>query len=460
MNNDQIIRIIPMNSKRFETYLMFTRTPLIKYVSKELEHYSNESETILGVVIHDFTDDDFVYILLARDEVNHFRAFEVEASVESLDEARRRLHERMRWFISQNIKSVDQGDRNGKKPGVNLFVDQIPESKQHLSYKILKNEVSHLAAKQLLLEIEKFYSNIDKNFIEQFQSVNGFDARLWEIYLYCLFTEEWFSIVRTHDRPDFILEKADSHFAVEAVIVGRKEDEKKPIGVLRHKTMEETREENRNAMPLRFSSALDSKLKKKYWTLPHVQGKPLIIAIADFHDEMAMTWSFSALLELLYGYRHSFYHEQSGDLVITPVKVEGYTKPSGAQVPSGFFFWPDSEHISAVLFSSTATLAKFNRLGKQAGFGSKKSTLLRVGARHHHDPSASMPLPFQYIVDENSHETWGEGASLYHNPRAALPIDRNLFPNFGHHYFDNGQIVSHLPDFHPYFSITYNTITG
>jgi hypothetical protein len=76
----------------------------------------------------------------------------------------------------------------------------------------------------------------------------------------------------------------------------------------------------------------------------------LITAIADLHDEMAMTWSFPALLELLYGYRHLFYHEHSGDLIITPVKVEGYTKPSGAQVPSGFFFGPDSEHISAISF--------------------------------------------------------------------------------------------------------------
>jgi hypothetical protein len=69
-----------------------------------------------------------------------------------------------------------------------------------------------------------------------------------------------------------------------------------------------------------------------------------------------------------------------------------------------------------------------------------------------------MPLPFHYIVDENSNETWAEGASLFHNPRALLPLDRNLFPNFGHHYIDNGQTISHLPDLHPYFSVTYNTI--
>ena len=34
--------------------------------------------------------------------------------------------------------------------------------------------------------------------------------------------------------------------------------------------------EHENAMPLRFGSALFSKLKKKYWELPHVAGNPLV----------------------------------------------------------------------------------------------------------------------------------------------------------------------------------------
>ncbi|HIF8421368.1 TPA: hypothetical protein ACX47I_005006, partial [Klebsiella pneumoniae] len=31
-----------------------------------------------------------------------------------------------------------------------------------------------------------------------------------------------------------------------------------------------------------------------------------------------------------------------------------------------------------------------------------------------------------------------------------------LFPSIAHHYYDNGQIVSHLPEFHPYSSMTIN----
>lgn len=50
-----------------------------------------------------------------------------------------------------------------------------------------------------------------------------------------------------------------------------------------------------------FGSAIYDKVKKKYWEKKHVQNKPFLIAIADFHDTMSMTWSFNSLVEYLYG---------------------------------------------------------------------------------------------------------------------------------------------------------------
>ena len=35
------------------------------------------------------------------------------------------------------------------------------------------------------------------------------------------------------------------------------------------------------------------------------------------------------------------------------------------------FNQPDSEHVSAILFSNAATITKFNRMGKLAGMGGK-----------------------------------------------------------------------------------------
>jgi hypothetical protein len=64
--------------------------------------------------------------------------------------------------------------------------------------------------------------------------------------------------------------------------------------------------------------------------------------------------------------------------------------------------------------------------------------------------------PVKYIVDENCDETWGEGLSMFHNPNAMVPVPEELFPSIAHHHFRDGQIVSNVPEFHPYGSVTVN----
>ena len=98
----------------------------------------------MGLVLLDRIDRDFVFQILARDEANRFRTFEVETSVASITEARNKLIARMKWLTQQGVKRVDQ---NAKKKGVNLFVDQIPEKKQHPHYKLLKNHVGQTSRK-------------------------------------------------------------------------------------------------------------------------------------------------------------------------------------------------------------------------------------------------------------------------------------------------------------------------
>lgn len=55
-------------------------------------------------------------------------------------------------------------------------------------------------------------------------------------------------------------------------------------------------------------------------------------------------------------------------------------------------------------------------------------------------------------------ETWIEGLSMFHNPKALHPVDPGIFPNIAHHRFVDGQIESLLPEFHPYTSLTLNIL--
>lgn len=51
-------------------------------------------------------------------------------------------------------------------------------------------------------------------------------------------------------------------------------------------------------------------------------------------------------------------------------------------------------------------------------------------------------------------ETWCEGVSIYHNPRAEHPLGPDAFPCAAQHTTRGGRILSILPTFHPVGSIT------
>ncbi|MBL1729151.1 glycosaminoglycan attachment protein, partial [Klebsiella pneumoniae] len=133
-----------------------------------------------------------------------------------------------------------------------------------------------------------------------------------------------------------------------------------------------------------------SKLRKEYWKLDHVKGNALIFAIADFHDDQSMQWSSNALISYLYGVKHEFTRDKDGQLIISPLKIEKH-QVGNKTIPSGYFFQDEAENISAVLFSSSGTISKFNRIGRQAGYGPENIIMHRFGTCHDHDPNAFLP---------------------------------------------------------------------
>ena len=434
----------------FNIYLLFTRVPFVRFYTKELEYYSNGNGELLGLISLDYTDMDYYGAILSRDKSKQYRAEKIIASLSTIDEARQWIDEQM------SSDSITLHDNNGKF--FDLFKIQVSKEQIHPYFKLLDESLLYSPAKSVIKEVSYHYKDIDGNFIQQFQSLNGFDSRVWELFLFCFCREEYFSFKRQKSSPDFLIEKLGHEVAIEAVIISRKNTSQESLLNPILKSHEEIQQELENDMPLRYGSALYDKLKKKYWELEHVKGKPLIIAIADFHDTMSMTWSFPALTSYLYGYRYKHEYDANGQLIIKPIKIGQFIKRTGAKVPAGFFSQPDTENISAVLFSSTGTISKFNRIGKQAGLGSENLIITRMGAMHNHDPNASMPDAFMYTVNEDCNELWSEGVSIYHNPNAKIPLDPALFPSIAHHNLIDEQIHSILPDIFPYFSINQSTI--
>ncbi|WP_321392211.1 hypothetical protein [uncultured Desulfuromusa sp.] len=449
----EVVTITELSQKRFDALAGHARTPAAAFVSNELAWYKNSDETVIATLLLDIIDNDYAVIILARDEGRRFRCIDLTVSIKTEKEAREWLFNALKWHSSVGVKNFTQGDI-GK--GTDLFSPIVSIEKQHPYFVKLNSDDSFFAAKSIINEMMPHFIDIDGNFVEQFQS-SGFDSRLWEMYLNAYIKEEQIFVDRNFHAPDFLVTKYGKSVAIEAVTVGRKKEN--PPKYFKYKSdfkdPDEIQNEHENLMPIRFGSPLYSKLKKEYWNLNHVQGLPLVFAIADFHDDMSMLWSSSSLIFYLYGYKYNHHYDENNELVITPVKIENH-KDGEKEIPSGFFFQPNAENISAVMFSSIGTISKFNRLGRQAGFKKDNIRMFRRGTCHDHNKNASVPKMFSYEVDENSNETWGEGLSMYHNPNALHPIPEELFPSIAHHYFDDGQIVSHLPEFYPYASFTLN----
>lgn len=338
---------------------------------------------------------------------------------------------------------------------VNLFSSLgRPDEQLHPHFLTLRDHKGYASAKALLEELQASFDDIDGNFVEQFQTT-GFDSRTFELFLYALFQSAGHQIDRSHSRPDFLLSKGSSSVAVEAVTAnptatGRgirpyqaipKSADGDPLAHLRHDAA------------IRLGSPLFSKLKQKYWELPHVAGKPLVLAIQDFHEDGSLSQSSAALIQYLYGSQQHWYHDSDGKLIISEHAIHEHRKGLKT-IPSGFFKQPDGRNISAVLFTNSGTIAKFNRIGHEGSYRNPTVRMLRHGLCQDFDPNATMPENFLYEVGnpENDPESWGEGTTLIFNPDAAYPLSQGWLGATAEVEWRDGEIITTM--YEPFFPLT------
>jgi len=285
----------------------------------------------------------------------------------------------------------------GKKT---LFKPVVAPGKLHPFFKRLRTAPTYEPARQMLDEIFQSFDDPEGNFLEQFQTT-GFDARFFELYLFAYFSRSGFGVNRRHVNPDFLVSRNGLTVAVEATTVGPPTSGalakvgKKVSGL----SEEEFAEYRQNELPIRFGSPLFSKLNKRYWEREHCRNLPFVIAIEAFHDEQALMFSVSALSRFLFGADQTATFLYGGKLKIDTDRVTAHSVGEKT-VPSNFFAQPDSEHISAVMFTNSGTISKFGRMGYQHGFGCTTTKMVRTGTCFNPDPDAKDPTLFSYDLDE------------------------------------------------------------
>ncbi len=431
----------PVTRRRFEALAGYIRSPWSVLLARELAWYEEGNEKLLGLVSMDIQDNDYVATVLARDAMNRFRAVSLQINFPTTQEATKWLRGRLMELVDEPAESFHQDDEGGAP--VDFFEPVVPSERLAADFERLRTAKQFSPALGLICELMHHFVDIDGNFVEQFQT-RGFDARIWELYMYALFTELGYGFDRSHSAPDLHCVGPLGEFFVEATTVNPS-----PLPP-------EVDETNEQAyfdayVPIKFGSALFSKVKKRYWEKAHVKGLPLVLAIQDFHAPGAMIWSNTGLVEYLYGIRQTDGVDSEGNPTTISERITSH-RWQDKEIPSSFFAQPDSEHISAVIANPGGTLSKFTRLGYLAGFGDRRLVILRRGFAYQGGRS---PTPFSTRIDTTGRdETWCEGLSVYHNPDAEVALYPCAIPGATHHTIREGRIVSAMPGFFPVGSQT------
>jgi hypothetical protein len=327
-----------------------------------------------------------------------------------------------------------------------LFQPIVLEFRLDPRFRRVAREPGFAPARATMREVFAEMGDRDGNFVEQFQT-EGFDARVWELYLYAAFTSVGYVVDSSYDAPDFLLRRHGLEWAVEATTANPTAG----LSGVAPSGPEGIRDYLEDDLPIKLGSPLLSKLRKRYWEQPHVADQPLVLALQSFATDDALTYSDYALTNLLFGVHTYGERQPDGSLRVLnrPIKEHRGIKT----IPSGFFQQPDAEHLSAVLWSNSGTVPKFARVGFQQGLDSAGISMVRRGLRYVMNPDASEPAPFEYEVGSRW-ETWAEGLVMIHNPYALLPLPYEALPEAVHHELENGVVVSTLPPFHAFASLT------
>jgi hypothetical protein len=449
-----------ISRQRFDALAGYCRDPRAEVFAEEVGWFEYGEAQALGLLLLDRTDGDYGGLVLQRDRKGRFRA---GGGSGPFRESARHAAIALRCAIETVALAGNEGEQDDEVGApIDFFAPRVAAQRFHPSFRNLLELETWSPAREIIEPMMRWYEDVDGNFIEQFQST-GFDARVWELYLFAAFVEMGYRMDRSQAVPDFACEALDHAFCVEATTVGPTRDKQgNIIPPPPRDTSEQQRVFLREYMPIKYAGPLTTKLGKRYWEKPNVAGKPLLLAIADFHAPRSMTETRSGLPVYLYGLDYTWQHDAFGRLHIQPMKVKQHEFGGKKPVPSGFFGLPGAEHVSAVLFSNSGTLSKFNRMGLLTGFGSSRVRMARQGFAMDTNPNAAMPRPFLHQVHEPGYsETWCEGLEVHHNPRALVPLPLHALPGAVHHRLrTDDQTVTTGPEWQPLSSVTFLGLDG
>lgn len=266
-----LANISRISKLRFNALAGYCRQPSAYVYSDELAWFEHDSAPLLGILILDRVDGDFGGIVIGKDEIGCFRCVDVVGWHSSPEIGEMRLLEALRDWAKRPAE--DRHQKDAHKPPLDVFKPIVSPGKMSDAFTRVLNAEGFSPARELIEAMMPYFEDVDGNFAEQFQST-GFDSRFWELYLFAVLTESGFTFDRTYAAPDFMCRGVLQDIFVEAVTVNPSRQGNiitEPAAPDDHVSLTEY---FKHYMPMKWGSALVSKLRKEYWKLPHVNGNP------------------------------------------------------------------------------------------------------------------------------------------------------------------------------------------
>ena len=445
-----------LSPARFNHYAIGARLSLARYMCEELSYWASHDERIISLIGNERGHNNYFWVILARDQNGCFRWVDEHLGFSSKRRAEDALLEEIKRIINSGKDDIygHQGDETNAPVNLLKLPTDFDSETLHPYYRTILEMPYCEPARAVLKEIGPWLAPEDPHLVKEFQT-NGFEQRLWEIYLWAALRD--FNLdLDLLEAPDFLCTGPGIDFCIEATTVAPSKD-----GALADYPKTSTDEEKRNFineyMPMKFGSALYSKLTKPskdgrhYWERKQSKDKPFLLAIADFHKPTekneigTMTYTQMALWQYLYGSR-IYWDMEDGKPIVKQEAIMGH-QYKDKEIPSGFFDLPKAENISAILFSNAGTISKFNRMGVVAGFGADNCHYFRTGLRHDPDPNAIIGQPFsEEVLTEGYEEYWSDEIQVFHNPNAVNPLPLDWLIGATHHCYEDGSFETYAPD--------------
>ncbi|UOE84240.1 hypothetical protein [Vibrio splendidus] len=315
------------------------------------------------------------------------------------------------FFINEEILTAT-------KP-LKLFETIAEESKLNPNYLHLLTD-EYKPVRDVITRWASGFEDRDNKFNYEFQTT--FNSSFWEVYLYQCFKDLNLSVDFSKASPDFTIlsENKTKTVNIEAVTANHAHDSEPEW------TNDcNIRDHNKflDFACVRILNAIKSKHDKYFKTYSkydHVKGHPYVVAIAPFEQKHFFMQNNEAIIRVLYG--------QGVDARNGPeeVKVPVVMKNDVVPLELGMFTSDKFKEISAVIFSTTATIGK-------AIVQSELERDIRI-SRYHEFNGLLMDIK----PNKQHFETHLDGLQIHHNPYAENKLDPDLFSNYEitHYYYD------------------------